>query len=125
MKENIIKKMSTQSIGSLFRNSIIDNMSYDQKIQCQMTCDNYDTDSDQEIDENNKTKDRNSKQISIKSLDLALISGPYRNSWFNELDEDRDGALLKEDLEKLDAPIFNICQRYSNLVNSDQELLKK
>jgi hypothetical protein len=47
------------------------------------------------------------------------------NSWFNELDEDRDGALLKEDLEKLDAPIFNICQRYSNLVNSDQELLKK
>lgn len=79
MKENITKKLSTQSIGSLFRKSIIDNMSYDQKIQCQMTCDNYDTDSDQDLDDNIKTKPTSSKPITIKSLDLALISGSYRN----------------------------------------------
>lgn len=43
---------------------------------------------------------------------------------FKYLDKDGDNVLLKEDITELEQSVWNVCQRFGNLINSDKDVLQ-
>jgi len=76
-------------------------------------------------DNYDETKEKTLKFKNIANLDLALLSGHFRGKLFKYLDNNKQDLVDLDELAGLDDAIWAVSQKYNNLINSDQKIIKQ